>query len=130
MLATGYAYDPMRLYWSFAQMSLLLAISSASHQLAYAALQSPPRQEKDDGSLEASAPPSIAPPATVSEARNYNEKFGRVRQLSSSSMNLGMEALRNERPPSVATIDNIEKRQLAFEGKLLPGGKQHRATVN
>lgn len=111
-------------------MSLLFAISSALHQLAYAALQSPPKREKDDGLLEASAPPSIAPPATVAEAQNYNEKFGKVRHLSSSSMNLGMEALRNERPPSIATIDNIEKRQLAFEGKLLPGGKQCNATAD
>lgn len=116
MLIPGYAVDPMRLYWRVSPMVVLLAICCA-------ALQSPPRKQRDDGLLEAVAPPSIAPPATQSEARNYNEKFGRVRELSSSSMNLGLQALQNERPPSVATIDDMGQRQLAFEGKFMPNGK-------
>ena len=51
------------------------------------------------------------------EEDKSHEKVGRIHELSSTSISWGTTALANESPPRKA-IDNLKKRQMAFQGQL------------
>ena len=46
-----------------------------------------------------------------------NEKFGKLKELSQTTNSWGTKALERELP-SVGTIDDMQERQLAFQGKV------------